>query len=209
VETVAQDFQTVPVELVSFTGSVERNDVHLLWVTAIEVDNQGFQIERRQSGSKAWERIGFVKSRTSSAGVTEYEYIDRGLLPGRYEYRLRQLDTDGSFREYGSVVATVGLPESFALMQSFPNPFNPTTEIQYQIPATGGNSSGKTRTILKVYNLLGQEVRTLVDKEEPPGFYTVFWDATDDAGREVPSGVYVYRIQSGNFVSARKAVFVK
>ncbi|RMF64528.1 MAG: hypothetical protein D6743_09205, partial [Calditrichaeota bacterium] len=86
VEAVAQDFQTVPVELVSFTSSVERNDVHLLWVTAIEVDNQGFQIERRQSGSKAWERIGFVKSRTSSAGVTEYEYIDRGLLPGRYEY---------------------------------------------------------------------------------------------------------------------------
>ncbi len=107
-----------------------------------------------------------------------------------------------SYEEPTSVDDGPVLPVAFNLEQNYPNPFNPTTEIRYQIAKTG-------RTTLAIYNLLGKKVRTLVNENVPAGSYSVSWNGTDDAGRQVTSGVYVYRLQSGEFVESRKLVFVK
>ncbi len=198
----------VSVELTSFTASIDRNNVLLNWQTAREVNNHGFEIERRLQGS-VWNSIAFVKSNEVGAIPGNYTYFDRNLSAGSYDYRLKILDLSGSFEYSGMVQATVGLPETFALLQNFPNPFNPSTEIQYQLPAVSGTGSAKSRTVLKVYNLLGEEVRTLVDKIEAPGFYSVTWDGKDKSGRTAPSGIYIYRLQFGPSVETRKMVFVQ
>ena len=128
---------------------------------------------------------------------------------GAYRYHLKQIDTDGSF-EYSQVIsAKVGLIEKFALQQNFPNPFNPTTIIHYQIPETPENSSARYQTRLTIYNLLGVEVRKLVAEEKPPGVYSVLWNGKNDGGLEVPSGVYVYRLQAGRFTDTKKMLLVR
>ncbi len=205
-ESAAQDFSSVPVELVSFTAVVFRNRVTLEWVTASETNNFGFEVERR-TGEEAWGKIGFVEGHGTTTVPNRYRFVDRALRPGGYEYRLKQIDTDGTFEYSGVLTAVVGLPERFALHPNFPNPFNPETEIRYEIPAGPGT---RRRTVLQIYNLLGQLVRTLVDRTEPAGFYAVKWDGRDEFGRQVPSGVYIYRLRSGNeFSATRKMTLVR
>ncbi len=94
------------------------------------------------------------------------------------------------------------VPESYGLGQNFPNPFNPVTQINYQVPQDG-------RVRLVVYNLLGQEVRRLVDGRVEAGFYQMVWDGRDALGRSVSSGVYFYRMVAGEFSQVRKMVFLK
>ena len=94
------------------------------------------------------------------------------------------------------------IPFKFELRQNFPNPFNPETEIRYQI-------AENTRVLLKIYNILGQEVRTLVDDMKSAGSYTVKWNGKNNLGVKVSSGVYIYRIQAGDFISTKKMVFLK
>ncbi|MFQ5824727.1 MAG: FlgD immunoglobulin-like domain containing protein, partial [bacterium] len=209
-EAIDQLFDpTVPVELASFTATVEKNNVHLIWLTATETNNYGFEIERRFQDSNEWTKIAFVPGNGTTTNPVHYDYFDRNLQPGTYEYRLKQIDSDGSFEYHGAVTAVVGIPQTFVLHQNFPNPFNPSTEIQYQLPSRAGEFVGKVRTFLKIYNLLGQEVRTLVDEEKAPGYYKVIWDGKDNIGRGVTSGVYIYRLQSGDLVDIKKMVFVQ
>jgi len=92
-------------------------------------------------------------------------------------------------------------PRVFELSQNYPNPFNAETRICYQLPAL-------CRVSLKIYNILGQEVRTLVDSFQQPGQYQVIWDGKDGRGNNVPSGVYLYRIMTGKFNALRKMVLV-
>jgi hypothetical protein len=207
VVTAASQSFVVSVALTSFQLTVKRNDVALNWVTANEINNLGFEIERRLQGAPQWQTIAFVKS--SGASVGNYRYEANNLQTGVYDFRLKMLDLNGSHEYSGVITAVVGLPERFALMQNFPNPFNPTTEIQYQIAALAGNATGTIRSVLKIYNLLGEEIRTLVDRDEAPGFYSVTWDGKDKSGRTASSGIYIYRLQSGNFVETRKMVFVQ
>jgi len=93
-------------------------------------------------------------------------------------------------------------PEDFALSQNYPNPFNPETTIKYAV-------SSLCRVRIEIYNTLGQRLRTLVDEDQPAGYYTVRWDGKDEQGRAMPSGVYVYTLQAGEFVQVRKMVVVK
>jgi len=88
------------------------------------------------------------------------------------------------------------LPQGFVLEQNYPNPFNPKTAISYQLSPTG--QAAASRVELAVYNLLGQKVRTLVQARQPAGRYEVTWDGRDDTGREVGSGVYIYRLRAGD-----------
>lgn len=201
--------EVVPVELASFTATVEKNNVLLVWITATETNNFGFDIERRVHSSEEWTKIAFKSGKGTTTIPARYEYQDRSLQPGTYEYRLKQIDTDGAFEYSGIVTAVIGLPQSFALHQNFPNPFNPSTTIHYQLPSRVGEFQGKKRTILKIYNLLGAEVRTLVDQEQAPGFYQVNWDGKDNFGKQVTTGVYIYRLRSGDFVATKKMVFVQ
>lgn len=203
-----QNFIVDAVALTSFTLAVEKNNVKLTWVTASELNNLGFEIERRAHDANNWQPLAFVKGSGASRELRSYTYVDRNVPPATYDFRLKMIDLSGSF-EYSSVItAVVGLPATFALMQNFPNPFNPSTEIQYQLPAVSA-PAGKIKTTLKIYNLLGEEIRTLVDREEAPGFYSVTWDGKDKSGRTAASGIYIYRLQSGTFVETRKMVFVQ
>jgi hypothetical protein len=94
------------------------------------------------------------------------------------------------------------LPETYGLSQNYPNPFNPETVIEYRMPKPG-------RVSLKIYTILGAEVRTLIDDEMPAGFHRVRWDGTNDAGQRINSGIYLYKIRADEFVQVKKLVLVK
>jgi hypothetical protein len=191
--------EPVPVELVSFTASVhpDGNAVELSWLTATELNNQGFQVERKTE-STSWDNIGFVNGYGTTTETQFYSFIDQNLNPGSYFYRLKQIDFDGSFKYYElAETVEIGALQTFYLSQNFPNPFNPATIISWQVPVDG-------YTTLKVYDDLGREVATLVNEEKPAGNYEVEFNAS-----ELASGVYYYRIISGDFVDTKKMILMK
>ncbi len=100
----------------------------------------------------------------------------------------------------------VSLPRTFALGQNYPNPFNPSTTIRFDIPGSAGE---KVVIRLDIYNIRGQHIRTLIDRESEPGTYTVHWDGRNSRGERVGSGIYLYRVVAGEFTAIRKMVMVK
>jgi hypothetical protein len=171
--------------------------VELRWVTATEVNNAGFFIDRKTEIGE-WENMGFVEGNGTTTETHIYSFIDNNLNPGSYNYRLKQIDFDGSFRHYELVNAVeIGLPQNYYLSQNYPNPFNPTTKINWQLKNSG-------YVTLKVYDDLGREVATIVDEEKPAGSYEVEFNASTLA-----SGVYYYKIVSGNFIETKKMILMK
>jgi hypothetical protein len=186
----------VPVELVSFAATVQGNSINLAWATATEVNNLGFEIQRSNDNVDFF-TIGFTKGNSTTTEAKTYSFNDRDLNPGKYLYRLKQIDFDGTF-EYSSVIEVeIFSPDKFSLSQNYPNPFNPSTVISYQLPASGN-------VTLKVYDLLGREVATLVNEEKPAGSYEVSFDAS-----QLSSGVYIYRLTAGNFSATNKMTLLK
>jgi Secretion system C-terminal sorting domain len=186
----------LPVELISFTVISANDQVILNWQTASEVNNYGYNVERKPETGD-WTKIGFVKGNGNSNSPKKYSYIDVDALAGKVSYRLKQIDLDGRF-EYSNVVAVlVAAPALFSVKQNFPNPFNPTTTINYQIPATAHVS-------LKVYDMLGREVATLVNEQMSAGNYQATFN-----GSNLSSGVYLYQLRSGSFVETKKLVLLK
>ncbi|MEW6061284.1 MAG: GLUG motif-containing protein [Bacteroidota bacterium] len=207
----------LPVTLSSFTVTVSMNMATLHWQTATEVNNYGFEIERAIDNGKLkidnWEKIGFVEGSGNSNSPKEYSYTDRNLSSGTYSYRLKQIDRDGKF-EYSQEVEVViaQTPQKFALMQNYPNPFNPTTTIQYSVGTdahpsnnnTHGRASVPTFTTLKIYDVLGREVATLVNEVKEAGNYSVQWNAS-----KFSSGIYYARLQSGEQVQMKKMLLLR
>ncbi|HEY6906439.1 MAG TPA: M14 family zinc carboxypeptidase, partial [Ignavibacteriaceae bacterium] len=157
-----------PVELVSFTAVNKENGIELIWNTSTETNNRGFEVQRSEIGNQGskWEKIGFTKGNGTTTLNHNYSYIDENLAPGKYLYRLKQIDFSGSF-EYSDIVeAEVNTPGQFVLEQNYPNPFNPATSIEYRVPVNGFVS-------LKVYDALGNEVASLVNEEKQAGNYLV------------------------------------
>ena len=196
----------VPVELSSFTASSQRGIVHLNWTTVNESNNFGFEVER-STDEVDFQKIGFVRGHNTTSTPQTYSFIDTNVLPGVYYYRLKQIDSDGSFDCSNIIEVEVKTIGVFALQQNYPNPFNCETVIKYQL-------TQKSRVTIKVFNLFGEEIRTLANKEEQPGYYTVLWDGKDDFGKGVASGVYIYRMEAytdkqGNFVSAKKMLLLQ
>ena len=190
----------LPVELTSFTASVSRMNTELHWSTATEVNNHGFEVERRST--EIWNTIGFVGGAGTSNSPKEYSFTDKNLSSGKYSYRLKQIDRDGKFEYSQSVEVNIGqTPREFALMQNYPNPFNPTTKIQY-------NLASAAQVSLKVYNILGDEVATLVKGNQEAGNYAVSLNANEGT-LVLPSGVYFYRLEAGSFVSTKKLILMK
>lgn len=196
----------VPVELVSFSGSFSGNNVVLNWITASELNNRGFEIERLQNykitGLQDWRNIGFVEGNGTTTEVSTYTFTDdltQSLSQNNnLRYRLKQIDLDGTFSYSNEIeVDVIGLND-YSLLQNFPNPFNPKTVIGYQLPVTGSS-------ILKVYDVLGNQIATLVNEVKVAGSYEVEFDAST-----LPSGVYYYRLQAGeDFVQTRKMLLLK
>jgi hypothetical protein len=179
----------LPVEMTSFTASATGNSAILRWSTAMEVRSARFDIERRFQGTSTWKTVGSVNAAGTSNSAKEYCFEDRNLAPGVYIYRLIQIDNDGTFKYSASAevaaLATPSAPRALTLHPNFPNPFNPTTEIKFCVPADG-------YTTLKVYNMLGQEIATLFDGMAVAGEYI---QKKFDASR-LSSGVYFSRLQS-------------
>jgi hypothetical protein len=190
----------LPVELVSFTATANGMNTNLHWSTATEINNSGFEIQRRQASD--WAKVGFVAGAGTSNSPRNYSYTDSKLSAGSYAYRLKQIDNNGAFT-YGSTVevAISSAPAAFALSQNYPNPFNPSTVISYQLAVN-------SQVTLKVYNMLGQEVATLVNGPQEAGVYTVSFN-TSKGTLGLSSGVYVYRLQAGSFISTKKLVLMK
>ncbi len=179
----------LPVELVSFNASVSNNIVELSWITATEINNLGFEVERK-SENGVFDKIGFVEGNGTTTEYSNYSFIDVLNKAGTYHYRLKQIDYDGSSEYSGSILVEIELiPILFKLEQNYPNPFNPSTTISYSLPEPG-------MTKLEVYNSLGQKVQEIVNEFLESGNHQTFFNAENLA-----SGLYIYRIE---VVSASK-----
>ncbi|NUQ82418.1 MAG: T9SS type A sorting domain-containing protein [Bacteroidetes bacterium] len=205
---------TVPVELISFTHVGHK----LIWKTATETTNAGWEVEiskpypealegngfdisgtdpSRTSGSvtEEWKTIGFVAGAGSSTEERSYSFT-LPVVKEAIRVRLKQLDTDGTV-SYSQILTIESTPSRFALEQNYPNPFNPTTVISYQL-------SDNSKVKLQVYDVTGRLVTTLVDGKKDAGFHEVEFNA---AG--LSSGLYFYRIAAGNFSAVKTMVLVK
>jgi hypothetical protein len=188
----------VPVELTSFTATSENDEVHLKWITATETNNQGFEILRSaQNDKQGWQNAGYVAGFGTTTEPKSYSFTDSKLEAGNYTYRLNQIDFDGTVTYSEEINVEVEIPLVYALEQNYPNPFNPSTTIKYSLSEDGFVK-------LSVYNLLGEEVTTLVNNEQKAGRYEVNFNA-----KELSSGIYMYRLESKNFLSIKKMLLVK
>ncbi|MBN8569311.1 MAG: T9SS type A sorting domain-containing protein [Ignavibacteria bacterium] len=192
----------LPVELVAFTSSVNRDEVKLNWSTSMEKNNSGFEIERKPLGSNTWTKAGSVQGRGTTNELTNYTFSERGLATGKYNYRLRQLDFNGNSQYFSlSNEVNVGVPMKFDLSQNYPNPFNPSTKINFDLPFD-------SKVQIKVFDITGREMTQLVNETKTAGYHTVQFNASNMA-----SGVYFYMISAngGNqsFVKTMKMVLVK
>lgn len=208
----------LPVELVSFTASSGPDNVTLNWSTASELNNHGFEIERSFDKTN-WVTIGFREGKGTTLEPQNYSYSDdiSEFSSSKLYYRLKQMDFNGNF-EYSNIVEVEIVPSNFSLSQNYPNPFsakdgsasggNPSTTIQYTI-------SNRQFVTLKVYNLLGEEVATLVNEEQSAGSYKIEFNLESStkylsAGSKGPaSGVYFYQLKAGNFVETKKMIYLR
>jgi hypothetical protein len=203
----------LPVELVSFNAHPNGSAVELAWKTATEKNNYGFEIERHvllgsglESGSQAtsikaqnWARVGFVAGTGASSSPKEYSFADKNLVSGWYAYRIKQIDKNGSFKYTQSAEVEVGLaPKVFTMNQNFPNPFNPSTTLEFTFEQNGNAT-------VKIYNMLGQEVATVFDEVAEAG---KTYQARFNASR-LTSGVYMSVLESGGKRLFRKMLLVK
>ncbi len=191
---------SLPVELTSFTATTTKSSATLAWQTATEVNNYGFDVERRTVGetvSGKWEKVGFVAGNGTSNSAHSYSYTDNAITAGTYVYRLKQIDNGGAYKYSNEAQVTIATPKSFALNQNYPNPFNPTTTISYDVPQ-------QSNVKIAVYDIMGRELATLVNETKDVGSYQTVWNAN-----KIASGVYFYRISAGAYTSVKKLVLLK
>jgi len=195
----------VPVELTNFNSAVNGDEVILSWTTATELNNSGFEVQRK-SGTDEWFSIGFVQGAGTTQQSQNYSYTDKILIAGNYSYRLKQVDLDGSFKYSDAIEVEVNsFPARFSLEQNYPNPFNPSTKIRFTIPAVIASVAKQSQMVtLKVYNVLGNEIATLVNEEKSAGEYEVNFDASGLA-----SGTYFYKLEAGSFSQVKKMILTK
>jgi hypothetical protein len=200
--TIGDNNSPLPVELSSLTAKAADNSVTLNWETATEVNNYGFEVERLIKNEKLeiknFETIGFVEGNGNSNSPKEYSFIDESVKNGKYSYRLKQIDSDGKFSYSIEIEVELNvIPTEYVLYQNYPNPFNPSTTIRFGLPKDG-------IVTLEVYNIIGEKVATLVNKELTSGYHTI-----DFTGSSLSSGIYLYKITAGEFKSTKKFVLMK
>ncbi|MDP2364278.1 MAG: T9SS type A sorting domain-containing protein, partial [Ignavibacteria bacterium] len=194
----------LPVELTSFTATIIQTKVKLNWQTATEINNQGFEVQRKLEGSE-WITVSFRQGQGTTTESTQYFYEDdiSEINTSKLYYRLKQIDFDGTFT-YTDEVEVIAQPLEFSIYQNYPNPFNPSTKIRYSIPNVTLSEVEGSRVILKIYDILGNEVVTLVNEKQAPGYKEI-----DFNGSKLASGVYIYRLTAADFVSVKKMMIVK
>jgi trimeric autotransporter adhesin len=198
----------LPVELSSFTSNASGRDINLFWATKSEKNSNNFDIERSVLNDNAvpsWTSVGSVKASVLSNSTKHYSFTDKNLQSGKYQYRLKMIDNDGSYKYSEVIQSGIGQPASFALTQNYPNPFNPATRIDYQVPVD-------SRIILEVFSITGQKVAELVNRDQQAGYYSISFGSYSS---KLASGVYIYKIAatekvSGiNFSAIKKMILLK
>ncbi len=200
-EPITVDNEPLPVLLKDFTSVCSNDKVALKWTTSFEQNNNGFKIERKQENSN-WNEIGFVKGKGNSNVINQYSFEDNKINPGKYNYRLKQIDNNGNYKYYNlNKIVEIGLPTKFNLSQNYPNPFNPITKINYELPQD-------SKVNLTVFDILGREMINLVNQEQKAGYYTISADS-----KNLASGTYFYRLIANsngkNFVMTKKMSVIK
>ena len=187
------DLQPVPVELTSFTAEAEAEGVLLKWTTSSELNNHGFEVERSLNGVEFY-TVAFIPGSGTTTETKQYSYTDDVDYKGGeiFFYRLKQVDLDGRVNYSSIVEAEFNVPRDFALHQNYPNPFNPSTTIKFAVPKT-------SLVNIKIYDLTGQEVASIVNEVKEAGTYEIKFDA-----RNLASGIYLYRMIADNFTSVKK-----
>ena len=186
-----------PVELSSFTAAIQNKAVVLNWVTATEINNYGFEVEK--SFDKVnWNKIAFKNGYGNSNSVKDYTYNDKDITKnGMYYYRLKQIDNNGDF-EYSNIVeVNVNIPVKFEVAQNYPNPFNPVTNISFNLPEA-------SNVTLYIFNAIGQQIKTINAGYKEAGKHTIEFD-----GSSLNSGVYFYKVEAGNNSMIRKMALIK
>jgi len=192
------DWGALPVELSSFTSVINSRNVTLNWSTSSEINNSGFDIERKVSTNETWSKVGNVTGNGTTNETRSYSFTDKDLNAGQYSYRLKQVDFNGNFEYFNlSNEVVIAAPDEYSLNQNYPNPFNPSTKISFQIPVDGAVS-------LKIFDISGKEVLELVNGNLNAGFHTINFNATG-----LTSGVYFYKLSAGNFTKVMKMSLIK
>jgi hypothetical protein len=193
----------LPVTIAMFIGNfISEGNVKLEWTTISEINNYGFNVQRMNEVSNNFEDIGFVAGKGTTLEPQSYTFVDEDVS-GSVQYRLEQIDNNGLMNYFGPIILNPNnvnnksVPAIFALNQNYPNPFNPTTVINYQLAVDN-------YTTLKVYNVVGKEVTTLVNGFETAGSHQVNFN-----GSQLSSGMYFYKLQSGNNVEVKKLTLIK
>lgn len=190
------EWGVLPVNLASFTSTVNESNVMLSWTTSSETNNSEFQIERKFNG--LWEKIGYVEGSGTTSTPQSYQFIDRNIQSGTYQYRLMQIDYNGNFEYFNlSNEVVIGTPINYKLNQNYPNPFNPITRIEYSLPGNG-------MVTLIVYDINGKEICSLVKESKPAGYYSV-----DFNGSDLGSGIYFYSLTTRDYKETRRMMFIK
>ena len=193
----------LPVEITSFTAQICNSSVFLAFQTATEINNFGFNIERKVLNEE-WKQIAFVKGNGNSNSPKNYSFTDnlalvRNLNLDHLQYRLKQIDFEGKY-EYSNIVEVdISKPAKYFMNQNHPNPFNPSTTISYEIPQA-------EYVTLKIYDVLGREVATLVDEFKQAGSYNSQFSIRNS---KLVSSVYFYQLKAGSFVSTKKLIVMK
>ncbi len=152
---------------------------------------------REEWKTSEYSTIAFIDGKGTTTGSNNYAYTDSKIESGKYFYRLRQIDFDGTFVYSSEVEVDVAVVTSFALDQNFPNPFNPSTSISYRLPEASD-------VVVKIYDVMGNEVATLVNGRQDAGAHQVVFDAA-----KLSSGSYIYSIKAGNFSATKKMILMK
>jgi len=191
----------LPIELTSFIASADGKFVTLNWITASELNNQGWDVERRIKNDKNnfsdWIKNGFVKGSGNTTESVSYTFSDKNVTSGIFQYRLKQIDFNGTFAYSNIVEVEINGPTEFALFQNYPNPFNPETVIRFEVPVTSFVN-------LTVYNAVGEKVATLINQQMEGGVYLWNFNASN-----YPSGIYIYRLNAGDKVFTKKMMLIK
>ena len=191
----------VPVELTSFRATQSQGNVSLLWSTATELNNSGFEIQRKDVASD-WRILGFVDGNGTTTNTQNYSFTDRPENSGTYSYRLKQIDFDGSFA-YSKIeeVEVLNLPADFKLFNNYPNPFNPSTIISYDLPVDAF-------VTLKVYNSIGEMVTEIINEFQTVGHHQQVFNSTSN-GFSLPSGIYFAELKANENVQRIKMMLLK
>lgn len=200
--------QILPVELSSFTAIAGDGKVILKWATASEINNESFEILRSSDPNGNYTVRGQRPGQGNTSQVTHYSFEDKFVANGTtYWYKLADIDVNGVRTEHGPIVATPqaagtevttinsNVPSRFRLYAAYPNPFNPSTNLKFDIP---GSSRGMSNVRVEIFNSLGQRVRGLVNATLTPGTYEITWDGKNNSGQQLPGGVY-YAVMATNY----------